>query len=175
LLTGTFDGVIEIDGQQLQSPFGIRSGVLLYYSFEQGLKGLYQAESTVAVSALECIWIDTATAYFVLNFVGNLDFLNVNENAGVFFKSLGGLIQLSSTGIHSNGTDEAIVVFPNPTRDYLYVSDGYTFYSLFDLNGRLVKNGSEQPIKVSALQPGMYIALFYFRNGSNQMYRVFIQ
>lgn len=56
--------------------------------------------------------------------------------------------------------ENTIVVYPNPTQEYLYVQHDFTEspnFQIFDLNGRMILESSNPQIYVADLQSGIYI------------------
>ncbi len=84
------------------------------------------------------------------------------------------------TGIH-NVYSSTLEVYPNPTRDILYISnvefDQVDFLVVTDLNGRQVirKNGlSSNHINVSSLESGMYVLTLGLNNGQKRIVKITI-
>ena len=71
-------------------------------------------------------------------------------------------------------------MYPNPAQTQLYIdlSDQNAYFSVYDLNGRLVQNGTiryNHVIDVSYMENGVYLILLNFENGSIGREKIVIQ
>jgi uncharacterized repeat protein (TIGR01451 family) len=62
----------------------------------------------------------------------------------------------TTSGLDENSQLTAVFVYPNPTRDILYVDEG-NIKHIYDLYGRILMSSRERKIDVSHLPKGMYI------------------
>ena len=110
-------------------------------------------------------WTEITTDMSSTNIYGNNVISSVNSD--LLVATYGGGIFKSSNFIlnayDNEHSDVLIQVYPNPTEDYLIVTtaENIKYYSLVDLNGRIVKaetiigaTNSELKIKISNLQTG---------------------
>ncbi len=78
--------------------------------------------------------------------------------------SNGFLVDRSSLSIGDEFEIESVLVYPTFTTDKLFFNKAQNSVSIFDLNGRLMKESKElnqQDIDVSFLPAGMYMIIFY--------------
>jgi hypothetical protein len=69
----------------------------------------------------------------------------------------------TTTDIEDNNSDADFVIYPNPTRDFIKISDlrGTFSYSLTDMSGKTVKAGivseTDNQVNISELEKGLYL------------------
>ena len=61
---------------------------------------------------------------------------------------------------------EERVLYPNPCKDWLYISDSQvSSISIVDISGTVVLKASSSPVSVSSLKPGIYIVTIQYESG----------
>lgn len=63
-------------------------------------------------------------------------------------------------------------VFPNPTRDVLYLSDEIANYELFDALGKPILSGAAREINLSQFSSGIYFLSTYIYNGKSKYFKI---
>ena len=119
-------------------------------------------------------WVDITSDLVATNVYGNNVIALVNSDLIVATYG-GGIFRAADfiVGIDEVDSDHFLQVYPNPTTDYLTVNakDDITFYTLLDLNGKILQSKAINPpstavlkMNLSALSKGFYTLIIRLDN-----------
>lgn len=147
----------------------------LYMSDESGVEGTFTCDNQ---------YIEIIGAYIYLrtkpdegtNFEASITCSNsVTEltQEFIFYITKEGTV----TGIESGVINKSISLYPNPTSDFLQIdgldTNSQSNFTIYNVNGIVVKNVSSHPINVQDINPGTYI--LSFKDGEKLVSEKFIK
>ncbi len=103
-----------------------------------------------------------AAEFYTLNIPGTVTAISVDPNNWILNKVIGPAHDLTLTGIHENENQVGIEIYPNPTKDKLFISTskiGTYTVSVYDITGKIVKSqnvSQNETIDLNSIENGLY-------------------
>lgn len=85
-----------------------------------------------------------------------MEIFNVDDSVGTFYEVCLNFVLSSTLSVADNELLQDVKMFPNPASDVVRFSEQIDSYTVYNLQGQKVYQGTEQSFNVSALTAGMY-------------------